>query len=72
MSLLCSQYAPLHQPGNRPYMHHALVYECQGDSKELDALSREQGSACYQPNSPSALQGCSNVALAWASGSEVS
>ncbi|XP_059472365.1 MOXD1 homolog 2-like [Neocloeon triangulifer] len=63
------RYEPLHQPGNRPYMHHAMVYECL-DNPELDKLSRLPGAPCYQQSAPQAHSSCTNIALAWAYGSE--
>jgi hypothetical protein len=66
------QYEPLNQPGNRAYMHHVIVYECQGNEEEFEAHARDRGQMCYQPPMPPLFFNCNNVVIAWGIGSEVS
>ncbi|KDR24478.1 MOXD1-like protein 2 [Zootermopsis nevadensis] len=64
------RYEPLHQPGNRAYMHHVIVYECQGNEDEFERHARDKGQVCYEPSMPQLFFNCNNVVIAWGFGSE--
>ncbi|XP_069692739.1 MOXD1 homolog 2-like [Periplaneta americana] len=64
------RYEPVHQPGNRLYMHHVIVYECQGSEEEFEIHARDRGQVCYQPTMPPLFFNCNNVVIAWGIGSE--
>jgi len=66
------QYEPLHDSGNRVYMHHVIVYECHGSEAEFEGHARDRGHVCYQPSMPPLFFDCNNVVIAWGIGSEVS
>ncbi|XP_059622696.1 MOXD1 homolog 2 [Phlebotomus argentipes] len=62
------KYEPVFEStASQPYMHHIVLYECQGSSNELELLSREQGRPCFQPDNP---RQCNVVVATWARGSE--
>ncbi|PSN58487.1 MOXD1 2 protein [Blattella germanica] len=63
-------YEPLHQPGNRGYIHHVIMYECQGSEEEFEDHARDRGQVCYQPSMPKSFFNCNNVVIAWGVGSE--
>lgn len=49
-------------------LQHIILYECQGSSDKLAAMSREPGRSCYgRPSLP-----CNAIVAAWIRGSEVS
>jgi len=64
------RYEPLHDSGNRVYMHHVIVYECQGSEAEFEGHARDRGHVCYQPSMPPLFFNCNNVVIAWGTGSE--
>ncbi|GFG39856.1 hypothetical protein Cfor_08836, partial [Coptotermes formosanus] len=64
------RYEPLHDSGNSVYMHHVIVYECQGNEVEFEAHARDRGQVCYQPSMPPLFFNCNNVVIAWGIGSE--
>ncbi|XP_071438873.1 MOXD1 homolog 2 [Hetaerina americana] len=64
------RYEPLHQQGNHQYMHHVILYECQGNDPQFERYAQHQGQVCYQPNQPAVFFNCNNVVAAWVIGSE--
>lgn len=64
------KYEPLHAPGNRAYMHHVIVYECQGSEAEFEVHAKDRGQVCYQSSMPPIFFNCNNVVIAWGIGSE--
>lgn len=48
-------------------LQHIILYECQGSSEHLQAMSRDSGRSCYgRPSLP-----CNAIVAAWFRGSEV-
>lgn len=48
-------------------LQHIILYECQGSSEQLQAMSRDNGRSCYgRPSLP-----CNAIVAAWFRGSEV-
>lgn len=64
------KYEPIHQAGNRAYLHHLVVYECSGDATLFEKHVGAKGEPCYQPHMPSEFLSCHNVVVTWAVGSE--
>lgn len=48
-------------------LQHIILYECQGSSEQLQAMSRDDGRSCYGRPSLS----CNAIVAAWFRGSEV-
>ncbi|XP_034251618.1 MOXD1 homolog 2 [Thrips palmi] len=64
------RYEPIHQAGNRAYLHHLVVYECSGDASQFEKHVTSRGEACYHPHMPNEFLSCHNVVVTWAVGSE--
>lgn len=57
-------------PISRQYLQQIILYECQGKSSKIEAMSRERGHQCDNRNNPT--MPCNAVVAAWTKGSEVS
>ena len=65
---MCTQFAPVISPGSEPYVHHLLIYACDG----LDGIDLTTGQgACHTLDQR--IRRCLNGLLigAWAVGGEV-
>lgn len=65
------QYEPVFTPGNKPFIHHMNVYECDGDTSMFEELAATVGTRCYQPSMPPLFFNCNNVVVAWTASSDV-
>lgn len=65
-----AQYEPVFESErSRDFLQHIILYECQGTSPHLEALSRENGRPCSAKNNPNIP--CNAIVAAWFKGSEV-
>lgn len=64
-----TQFEPVfNSKRSKNVLQHIILYECQGSSELLQAMSRENGRSCYgRPTLP-----CNAIVAAWFKGSEVS
>ena len=65
-------YIPRIQPGNEPYVHHMMLYECHDENPE-EAFKKhlyKSGFKCYTPNMPSDFKKCKGIVAAWGLGGD--
>lgn len=73
---LVSQFEPVFGAGSERHVHHMFVSECTSDQPAvraaLEELANTEGDQCNSPNMVHLLKACTQVVVAWATGSKVS
>ena len=68
------QYEPIISPGNKPFVHHIVLYECHPNNKQssedYEKWVREKGTQCYTQNMPNDWATCITPIIGWAVGSD--